>query len=62
MRPNIRLRHRASPPTLTDARPTHLAPGRTLAQPATLLPPLVGSYPTVSALTLFGQVCFLLRL
>lgn len=33
------------------ARPTRLAPGCTLAQPATLLPPLVGSYPTVSALT-----------
>ncbi len=33
------------------AWPTRLAPGCTLAQPATSLPPLVGSYPTVSALT-----------
>ena len=33
------------------ARPTRLAPSCTLAQPAASLPPLVGSYPTVSALT-----------
>ncbi len=37
--------------TTFAARPTRLAPGCTLAQPAPLLPPLVGSYPTVSALT-----------
>jgi len=33
------------------ARPTRLAPRRTLAQPATSPLPLVGSYPTVSPLT-----------
>lgn len=37
--------------TACAARPTRLAPGCTLAQPVTSLPPLVGSYPTVSALT-----------
>jgi hypothetical protein len=35
----------------TTPQPTRLAPGRTLAQPAVLPRPLVGSYPTGSPLT-----------
>jgi hypothetical protein len=56
--------------TELDARPPHLAPGRTLTQPTASLRPLVGSYPTVSPLTRTRsprrpsrwRVCFLLRL
>ena len=46
-----RRRRRRCGETEREARPTHLAPGCTLAQPAALPPPLVGSYPTVSPLT-----------
>jgi hypothetical protein len=48
MRPNIQL----------VAWPTHLALGCTLAQPQMLPSMLVGSYPTVSALTPTGAGFF----
>ena len=48
-----------------SAKPTRLALSCTLAQPVSLPKPLVGSYPTVSPLTVRlpeWRVCFLLRL
>ena len=39
-------------PTLQPAQPTRLASSCTLAQPNVLLHSLVGSYPTVSTLTM----------
>jgi len=68
VRPNAVV-ERGHAPATSVARPTHLAPGCTLAQPLALLPTLVGSYPTVSSLTRTPRyargrwrACFLLRL
>jgi hypothetical protein len=60
----VPLRRDSTPsPAGEHAEPTHLAPSCTLAQPAPLLAPLVGSYPTLSPLTaLPRRVCSLLRL